>query len=57
MVELVRIGELPIVMVELVRIDLVKIEELRMVMLELVRIELVMIELVTRQNVVPVTYK
>ena len=57
MVELVRIGELPIVMVELVRIDLVKIEELRMVMLELVRIELVMIELVTRQNVVHVTYK
>ncbi|KAF3541533.1 hypothetical protein F2Q69_00019210 [Brassica cretica] len=62
MVELVRIGELPIVMVELVRIDLVKIEELPMVMLELVRIEfvrieLVMIELVTRQNVVPVTYK
>jgi len=57
MVELVGIGELPIVMVELARIDLVKIEELPMVMLELVRIELVMIEIVTRQNVVPVTYK
>uniref|UniRef100_M4FAC7 GRF-type domain-containing protein n=1 Tax=Brassica campestris TaxID=3711 RepID=M4FAC7_BRACM len=59
---LVRIEELPIVMVELVRIDLVKIEELPMLMLELVRIdfvrfELLRIELVTRQSVVPATYK
>ena len=62
MLQLVRIEELPIVMIELVRIDLLKIEELPMLMLELVRIDLVRfellrIELVTRQSVVPATYK
>ncbi|KAF3554554.1 hypothetical protein F2Q69_00011277 [Brassica cretica] len=57
MLELVKIVELPMVMLELVRSELVKIVELPMVMLELVRSELVRIELVTLQNVVHVSYK